>query len=58
MDDAIHLADCAREARFQAELLPFGRLRDALLEKARQYDAQINENVRPLLATAGITNDR
>jgi hypothetical protein len=52
------LAECAREARFQADLLPFGRLRDALLEKARQYEAQISENIRPFLTTAGITNDR
>jgi hypothetical protein len=58
MQDAVHLAECVREARFQAERLPFGRLRDALLEKARQYEAQINENIRPLLVTGGITNDR
>jgi hypothetical protein len=35
------LAECAREARKQADLLPAGNLRDALLEKARQYEAQI-----------------
>lgn len=31
-------AECAREARKQAELLPPGPVRDALLEKARQYE--------------------
>jgi hypothetical protein len=36
-----HLGDCAREARAQAQLLPSGHLRDALLEKVRQYEAQI-----------------
>jgi hypothetical protein len=34
-------AECAREARHQAALLPEGPIRDALLEKARQYEAQI-----------------
>jgi hypothetical protein len=38
------LAECAREARKQAQLLPNGELRDALLEKARQYEAQISMN--------------
>jgi hypothetical protein len=38
------LAECAREARKQADLLPAGELRDALLEKARQYEAQISQN--------------
>lgn len=31
-------AECAREARKQAALLPRGPVRDALLEKARQYE--------------------
>jgi hypothetical protein len=38
------LAEAAREARKQAKLLPPGSLRDALLEKARQYEAQILTN--------------
>ncbi|WP_244546989.1 hypothetical protein [Bradyrhizobium sp. Gha] len=38
------LAEAAREARAQAELLPKGQLRDVLLEKARQYEAQIPLN--------------
>ncbi|MDE2377633.1 hypothetical protein [Bradyrhizobium sp.] len=38
------LIECAREARRQAQLLPDGALRDALLEKARQYEAQIEIN--------------
>ena len=39
------LAEAAREARKQAQLLPDGQLRDVLLEKARQYEAQIPLNV-------------
>jgi hypothetical protein len=38
------LAERAHEARKQADLLPPGELRDALLEKARQYEAQISIN--------------
>jgi hypothetical protein len=38
------LAECAREARKQAQLLPNGELRDVLLAKARQYEAQISMN--------------
>jgi hypothetical protein len=38
------LIERAREARKQAGLLPSGELRDALLEKARQYEAQISMN--------------
>lgn len=38
------LAERALEARKQADLLPHGDLRDALLEKARQYEAQISLN--------------
>jgi hypothetical protein len=34
-------AECAREARKQAALLAPGKVRDALLEKARQYEAVI-----------------
>jgi hypothetical protein len=34
-------AECAREARHQAALLPEGPVRDALLEKARQYERRI-----------------
>lgn len=37
-------AECAREARHQAALLPEGPIRDALLEKARQYEQQIAED--------------
>jgi hypothetical protein len=36
-----HLGECVREARAQAQLLPSGHLRDALLEKVRQYEAQM-----------------
>mgnify|MGYP001201349823 CR=1 FL=1 len=38
------LADQARKARGQAELLPVGKTRDALLEKARQFESQISFN--------------
>ena len=38
------LANHASEARRQAELLPNGEKRDALLEKARQSEAQISFN--------------
>lgn len=38
------LADHARKARRQAELLPDGKARDALLEKARQFESQISFN--------------
>jgi hypothetical protein len=38
------IAERAREARAQADLLPPGEVRDALLEKARQYEAQISMN--------------
>jgi len=34
-------AECAREARKQAALLAPGKVRDALLEKARQYEAEV-----------------
>ncbi|GIQ75129.1 hypothetical protein [Bradyrhizobium sp. RD5-C2] len=34
-------AECARDARHQAALLPEGPIRDALLEKAKQYEAEI-----------------
>ena len=39
---AERLSERAHEARKQADLLPPGDLRDALLEKARQYEAQIS----------------
>ena len=38
------LAEAAREARAQVQPLPDGQLRDVLLEKARQYEAQIPLN--------------
>jgi hypothetical protein len=38
------LAERATEARKQAELLPDGDLRDKLLVKARDYEAQITLN--------------
>ncbi len=44
------LAECAREARKQATLLPAGYLRDALLEKARQYEAQISRRAGEAVA--------
>jgi hypothetical protein len=37
-------AECAREARHQAALLPEGPIRDALLEKARQYERRVPED--------------
>lgn len=37
-------AECAREARHQAALLPEGPIRDALLEKAREYERGIPED--------------
>lgn len=38
---ASKIAECAREACHQAALLPKGPVRGALLEKAKQYEAQI-----------------
>jgi hypothetical protein len=38
------LAEAARSARDQAKLLEAGPLRDALLEKAREFEAQIEIN--------------
>ncbi|WP_170991702.1 hypothetical protein [Bradyrhizobium elkanii] len=38
---ASKIAECAREARHQAALLPEGPVRDALIEKAKQYESQI-----------------
>ncbi|MCP1915900.1 hypothetical protein J2R96_008380 [Bradyrhizobium elkanii] len=43
-DLATKLAECAREARHQAALLPEGPVRDALLEKAKHYEAQIPDD--------------
>jgi hypothetical protein len=37
-------AECAREARHQAALLPEGRIRDALLEKAKGYETEVPED--------------
>jgi hypothetical protein len=37
-------AECAREARHQAALLPEGPIRDALLEKAKNYDSSVPED--------------
>ena len=37
-------AECAREARHQAALLPEGRVKDALLEKAKEYDSGVPED--------------
>ncbi len=34
------LAECASEARKQAALLPPGKVRDALLAKAQQYESR------------------
>jgi hypothetical protein len=36
-----HKIDCAREARQQAALLAPGKVRDALMEKVKQYEAEI-----------------
>ncbi|WP_170991756.1 hypothetical protein [Bradyrhizobium elkanii] len=38
-------AECVREARKQAALLPPGPIRDALLEKARQYEMASQTNL-------------
>jgi hypothetical protein len=38
-------AECAREARKQVALLAPGRVRDALVEKAKQYEAEIRQKV-------------
>ena len=38
-------AECAREARRQAALLPPGPVRDALLEKARQYELALQTDL-------------
>ena len=48
------IAECAREARAQAELLAPGEVRDALLKKARQYDAQISMNAMLGLRERGL----
>jgi hypothetical protein len=37
-------AECAREARKQASLLAPGKVRDALMEKVKQYEAEIPED--------------
>ena len=38
-------AECAREARKQVALLAPGKVRDALIEKAKQYAAEMREKV-------------
>ena len=38
-------AECAHEARKQVALLAPGKVRDALIEKAKQYEAEIREKV-------------
>jgi hypothetical protein len=38
-------AECAREARKQIALLAPGRVRDALIEKAKQYETEMREKV-------------
>ena len=37
-------AECAREARHQAALLPEGPIRDAPLEKAKGYETEVPED--------------
>ena len=37
-------AECAREARHQAALLPDGPIRNALLEKAKGYETEVPED--------------
>jgi len=37
-------AECAREARHQAALLPEGPIKDALLEKAKEYNSGVPED--------------
>jgi Protein of unknown function (DUF3606) len=37
-------AECAREARHQAALVPEGPIRDVLLEKAKGYEAAVPED--------------
>jgi hypothetical protein len=37
-------AECAREARHQAALLPGGPIRDALLEKTKGYETEVPED--------------
>jgi hypothetical protein len=37
-------AECAREARKQAALLAPGKVRDALMEKVKQYESEIPED--------------
>jgi hypothetical protein len=47
-------AECARETRKQAALLAPGKIRDALLEKLKQYEAEIpDETARFASASDG-----
>lgn len=41
--------ESVREARAQANLLPPGGLKNALLEKARQHEAQISGVTAPMM---------
>jgi len=40
-----HKLECAREARHQAALLAPGKLRDALMEKVRIYESEVQAPV-------------
>jgi hypothetical protein len=40
----VKAAECAREARKQAAMLAPGTLRDALLAKVKQYEAEVPED--------------
>lgn len=44
-NEAEHLAECASEARKQAAMLPRGKVRDALLVKAEQYEARLQHRL-------------
>lgn len=56
MKQADHLAERAREAREQAKLLPRGKLKDALLEKAGEYEAEITAQARPDFVVPPVTS--
>ena len=43
MDTKDSAAECAREARKQVALLAPGKVRDALVEKVRQYEAEVSK---------------
>jgi hypothetical protein len=46
--------ECVREARKQIPLLAPGMVRDALVEKVKQYEAEISEN--SCSARSGVTD--